>query len=139
MSEPASVLDLAELMRVAGSLVLVAALVVVSGFVARRRMNRSASRSLRVDERLTLARGVQLALVAHEERRLLVGVCDKGVQLVADLGVPESAAEESVEERSAEIEGDRSATAVAGVRRVTFAERLAERLVAHLPGAGRHA
>jgi flagellar biogenesis protein FliO len=82
-------------------------------------MRPRASRRLQIEDRLSVSRGVQLAVVVDGERRFLVGISDKGVGLVSELdGVPVV-----LDEAAGDDAGEPS----------SFAVRLAEQLrrVAH--------
>ncbi len=80
-----------ELIRVGASLALVAALIVLCGW-AMRRANAGRRRGLlAVEERVPLARGVQLVVVSAQGRRLVLGVAEKHVSLLTELDEPEGA------------------------------------------------
>ncbi|MDQ7007284.1 MAG: flagellar biosynthetic protein FliO [Acidobacteriota bacterium] len=76
-------------LQVVAALAVVLGLVIALGYLARRGGLRSGRGVLRVEERLTLGRGVQLAVVVAQGRRLLVGVSERQVSLVSDLGEEE--------------------------------------------------
>ncbi len=84
MNEAAG-LGMLEILRVLAALAVVVGLAVASGWFLRRRGGRGLARSLRVEERLQVSRGVQLLIVEADAKRLLVGVSEKGVQLVGEL------------------------------------------------------
>jgi flagellar biogenesis protein FliO len=76
---------LVDVARTFAALALVIAVVLVAGWFMRRHTGGRRARLLLVEERLPLARGVQLVVVSAEGRRLLLGVSEKSVQLVTDL------------------------------------------------------
>ncbi len=90
---------LLDVLRVLAALALVSGVAVLVGnFMRRRGLGRSAGRTLRVDERLGVGRGVQLMVVEVEGRRLLLGVSEAKVSLVTELAEAEevpAAAEEA--------------------------------------------
>ncbi len=98
MTETVAGPGLLDLLRVAGALAIVLALALAAGVFVRRGGFGGARRgSLEIEERLSVARGVQLAVVRCGARRLLVGVSDKRVDLVAELDDEEIAAVEAVD------------------------------------------
>ena len=60
-----------EFIRLAGGLATVLGLVLVVGWIARRKLPGSGARCLDVEERLALGRGAQLVVVRAENQRLL--------------------------------------------------------------------
>ncbi len=119
---------LVDVLRVAGALLIVVALATALGVLARRGVRSSSTRRLRVTERLALARGVQLVVVADGGRRLLVGVSDKGVNLVSELA-DEDALDEAV------VPADEPVTELTPADE-SFAHRLAEQLRARVAVRG---
>ncbi|MDH3285073.1 MAG: flagellar biosynthetic protein FliO [Acidobacteriota bacterium] len=120
---------LIDILRVAGALLIVAALAAALGLLARRGVRSPSTRRLQVCERLVLSRGVQLVVVADGERRLLVGVSDKGVNLVSEL---------TAEGDVVEAELDTDEPTPPRLRQVCggFAERLAEQLRSRVAARG---
>ncbi len=118
---------LVDVLRAAGALVAVVALVPLVARVLRRAGRVRGSRLLAVEERLPLARGAHLAVVRCGSRRLLVGVTERAVSLVSPLEeagqAPAGAAPGGKEEQPAG-------------RLLDFSARLAESLE-KMGGAGR--
>ncbi len=108
---------LVDVLRAAGALVLVVALVPLAAWVLRRTGRIRGPRLLAVEERVPLARGAHLAVVRHGERRLLVGVTEHAVSLVAEL-----------EEDDAPAPATEAEAPGAAPRTVDFPARLAESL-----------
>ena len=110
---------LVDLLRLAGALVVVLALAVLASRVLRRGMRPRSTRRLQIEDRLSVSRGVQIAVVADGGRRFLVGISDKGVGLVSELDGAPDAADEDAQDDAGEP--------------ASFAVRLAEQLrrVAH--------
>lgn len=76
---------LLDLLRIGGALLLVIGLVLLTGRLARRGVFTTQRRKMSVEERLPLARGVQAVVLSVEGRRMLLGVSERGVNLVAEL------------------------------------------------------
>lgn len=74
-----------DLLRICGALVLVVGLVLLTSRLARRGLLTRNAKTMQVEERLPLARGVQAVVLKVEGQRLLVGVSEHGVQLVTEL------------------------------------------------------
>ena len=124
MTEVTAGPGLLDLLRIVGALVLVIGLALAVSVLLRRGGFRAAGRAqLRVDERLTLGRGVQLAVVTCGTRRLLVGVSDKRVNLVTELDTELGNEHESEHESAAEEAATTDPPALTG-----FAARLATAL-----------
>ncbi|RMF72059.1 MAG: hypothetical protein D6738_12275 [Acidobacteria bacterium] len=85
MSETSLAPDLLPLLRGLASLGLVLAVVVVAGWLLRRRIGGGGSGALRIDERLVVSRNLQVLLLRVGSRRLLVGAGERGVSLIAEL------------------------------------------------------
>ncbi len=115
---------LIEVARVVGALLLVAGLAAAFGLLARRGMRAGATQRLHVEERLVLTRGAQLVVVRDDERRLLVEVSDKGINLVSDLGETSLATRAKSKTRSAE---EQLHPGIAARLASAVAERLATR------------
>ncbi|MBP7146489.1 MAG: flagellar biosynthetic protein FliO [Acidobacteria bacterium] len=73
-----------DLLRVGSALVIVLVLALLAARLARRGIGARGSR-MRVEERLVVARGTQLAVVAVDGRRLVLGVSDRAVSLLTEL------------------------------------------------------
>ncbi len=78
-------LGIADMLRVLAALAVVAGVIVVLGWLLRKGRRSGATRRLHVEERLNLSRGVSLMILGEGDRRLLVGVSEKGVSLVTEL------------------------------------------------------
>ncbi len=76
---------LLDMLHVAGALAAVLALVVFAGWLLRRTPLGGKGGTVRVHERIPVARGVQLLVVHADGRRLLVGATNSGVNLVTEL------------------------------------------------------
>lgn len=84
-----------ELARTLGGLMVVAALVVALGHMLKRGVQTDGTKRLRIEERLPVARGTQLIVVADGERRLLLSVgSDRGAQLITELDELNDAAQD---------------------------------------------
>jgi flagellar biogenesis protein FliO len=83
MTETAA--GVAELLRLGVGLAFVVALVVLAGWLARRRLGGQGAGALALEERLVLGRGSQVVVVRAGQRRLLLGVAEKTVSLVCEL------------------------------------------------------
>ncbi|RMG46418.1 MAG: hypothetical protein D6718_05650 [Acidobacteria bacterium] len=82
-----------DILRTAAALLAVVALAVLFGRLARRgSVLGGRGRRLSVVERLPLTRSAHVVLVEDGERTLLLGVSEKGVSLIRDLGPSRSAA-----------------------------------------------
>jgi flagellar biogenesis protein FliO len=84
MSEAVGI-GLADVLRVIAALALVSGLTVGLGWLARHRSRRRGGAQLQVVERLTLSRTAQLLVVRVQDRNLVIGASEKGVQLVTEL------------------------------------------------------
>lgn len=82
MSEAPGALDL---LRLCASLAAVIGLVFLAARLLRRNGARGSVRQLAIEERLGIARGIQLLVVTARGRRLLLGVAEKNVSLLTDL------------------------------------------------------
>ncbi len=80
---------LLDALRALAALALVLGLIVLTGWFLRRQAARRGAGALAVEDRLALARGVQLVVVNAHGRRLLMGVSEKSVQLLTDLEMDE--------------------------------------------------
>ncbi|HHN73648.1 MAG TPA: hypothetical protein ENK10_00305 [Acidobacteria bacterium] len=114
--------SLGQGVQVIAALAVVLALIVIFGYLARRGGLRGGGRTLRVEQRLTLGRGAQLALVVAEGRRLLVGVSEQQITLVSDLGRDDEDAETAEAEQSVALD------APPQPRVMSFARELTRRL-----------
>jgi flagellar biogenesis protein FliO len=101
---------LVDVLRTFAALALVIAVVLLAGWLLRRQTSGRRGHLLEVEDRLPLARGVQLVVVSAEGRRLLLGVSEKTVQLVTDL---ETGDDMALPAGSDEIEGKPAPRAVA--------------------------
>lgn len=90
--------SMTQMLQVAAALAMVIGLVLLLGFLLRRGLRRPGTRHLRVEERLSLGRGIGLAVVLADGQRLLVGVTDKTISLVSRLDVDSGAEEEQAPE-----------------------------------------
>jgi flagellar protein FliO/FliZ len=85
--------------RLLGSLFLIVGVLGLIAYLGKR--NARSSRSLmRVHARMSIAKGVSVAIVEIGERVLLVGIGEKGVNLLAELDPAELPAEEAKAERN---------------------------------------
>lgn len=109
-----------DLLRVMAALAVVLGLVVLAGWFLRRRPMAGRGRQLVLEDRLTLAKGVQVVVVATGGRKLLLGVTDRSVRLVTELQPAEELAPEEMPEPKA--------VASPPVKFPPFANWLAERL-----------
>ena len=80
---------LLDALRALAALALVLGLIVLTGWLLRRQAARRGAGALAVEDRLALARGVQLVVVNAHGRRLLMGVSETSVQLLTDLEIDE--------------------------------------------------
>ena len=120
MSESAG-LGLLEVLRLGAGLLTVLGLVLVVGWIARRRLPGAGVRRLGVEERLSLGRGSQLFIVRAESRRLLVGAHEKGISVVAEL---DPAAEPGTEDEEPALIRRENAAPASAVR--NFSRLLAQ-------------
>lgn len=85
--------------RLLGSLFLIVGVLGLIAYLGKR--NARSSRSLmRVHARMSIAKGVSVAVVEIGERVLLVGIGEKGVNLLAELDPAELPVEEAKAERN---------------------------------------
>ena len=110
-----------EFIRLAGGLATVLGLVLVVGWIARRKLPGSGARCLDVEERLALGRGAQLVVVRAENQRLLIGVVDKRIDVLTQL-------EQITGCESGEAEGDLDPAPAVMTRSGRFARLVSERL-----------
>lgn len=85
MTEAAAGPGVLDGLRVVAALAFVLALVVGLNWLLRRTTRLGRGRILTIEERLPVARGVQLVVVSAAGRRLLLGVGDKQVNLVTEI------------------------------------------------------
>ena len=75
-------------------------MIVGCGWLLRRGAAGRGARRLSVEERMSVGRGTQLMIVEVDSRRLLVGVCEKSINLVTELGSEEELAKDESTEPS---------------------------------------
>ncbi|GEM_PF-6437221 len=93
MSE-AGVVGMAEILRLFAALAFVVGILLLSGYLLRKRLPGGRARSMEVEERLSLGKGAQIVIIGIHGRRMLVGVSEGGIRLISEIESSE------VEERS---------------------------------------